>query len=198
MLDLGLKDLIASQHGPFPITYNRSAENPLDAVFGSPHFACTRSGFLLFRRLVGDHRGIWVDLPHEFIFGFNPPTPQFPGARRLNLKDPRVVDAYLEFLRDACHNSNLFYRMAYIHSNMTCLLSDVLRKEFEEVDLILCQLMDEAEEQCRRLYMGAHPWSPSYKLSDLQIDYWLNRKDYKKGINNNVRRLITLQTENCV
>ena len=53
--------------------------------------------------------------------------------------------------------------------------------------------MDEAEEQCRRLYCGAHPWSPTYKRSELLLEYWLNRKDYALGLNNNVQQLIYLQ-----
>ena len=53
--------------------------------------------------------------------------------------------------------------------------------------------MDEAEEQYQRLCMGAHPWSPSYIAAQQRIDYWLNCKDYKKGIHNNVRLLINLQ-----
>ena len=76
---------------------------------------------------------------------------------------------------------------------MTCSLSNGLCQKFEEIDDILCSLMDEAEEQCRRLHMGAHPWSPTYKKFELRIEYWLNRKDYFLGINNNVKRLLTLQ-----
>ena len=85
--------------------------------------------------------------------------------------------------------------MEYIHSNMNCPLSEVLRAEFEEIDSILCRLMDEAEEQCRRLHMGAHPWSPTYTQANLRIEYWLNRMDYYFGINTNVRQLITLQNK---
>ena len=69
-----------------------------------------------------------MDLSQDFIFDYNPPALQFPNARRLNLKDPRVVSVYLEFIRHACNNKALFHRTDYIHSNMMCPLSDVLRK----------------------------------------------------------------------
>lgn len=85
--------------------------------------------------------------------------------------------------------------MDYIHSHMTCPLSKVLRREFEEVDELLCGLMDEAEENCRHMFCGEHPWSPTYKRTELLIDYWLNQKDYALGLNSNVRHLIVLQRQ---
>ena len=132
---LGLVDIIANQHGPGPITYKRSHSTPIDAIFGSPNLSSTRSGYLSFKRLLSDHRGLWIDIPQHLLFGYNPPPIHHPNARRLNLKDPRVVTAYLEFLKAACHEHAIFHRMKFIHDNFTCPLSDILRKEFEEVDL---------------------------------------------------------------
>ena len=98
MKEYGLVDTIASQHGPCPVTYNRSNSQPLDIIFASPNISPTLSGYLSFGRLAGDHRGIWIDVPKILLYGYNPPQPTHPTARRLKLSDPRVVKRYLSFL----------------------------------------------------------------------------------------------------
>ena len=91
MQDIGLTDLVHSRHGKAPITYQRSRSDPIDRIFGSPSIKIRKDGFLSFGRLLSDHRGIWVDIPTEFLLGFKPPPLTHPDARRLKMKDPRVV-----------------------------------------------------------------------------------------------------------
>ena len=68
-------------------------------------------------------------------------------------------------------------------------------EEYEEIDRIVCKLMDEAEAQCRKLHTGTIPWSPAYKYSCLLLEYWLKRRGYSKQVNTNVRELIVLQNK---
>ena len=94
MLDVGLIDLISNKHGRCPVTHTRSATSPLDIVYGSADLKISK-GFLPFHKLLSDHRGIWIDIPKFYLFGYKPQHPVFPSARRLKLKDPRIVKKYL-------------------------------------------------------------------------------------------------------
>jgi len=95
MLDLGLLDIIGKKHvyDNAPRTQKRSKNSPIDCI------SCALGGFLSFGKLDGD-RGLWVDIPKRLLFGCKIPPHTNPGARRLKLKDPRVVGKYLSFFHD--------------------------------------------------------------------------------------------------
>ena len=91
MATIGLIDLIEHRHGKCPTTHTRSSETPLDVIYGSPIFKIMKGGFLPFQKLLSDHRGIWIDIPKFYLFGYKPQHPVFPSPRRLKLEDPRIV-----------------------------------------------------------------------------------------------------------
>ena len=64
----------------------------IDGIFVSPHLRATAAGYLSFGKLMGDHRGLWMDLPVELLCRYNHPSSNFARARRLKLSDPRVVE----------------------------------------------------------------------------------------------------------
>ena len=49
------------------------------------------------------------------LYGYNPPAPVFPSARRLKTNDPRIVDKYLAILFQEMNKLDLFNRMQKIH-----------------------------------------------------------------------------------
>ena len=195
MIDVGLIDLIAAKHGQCPITHTRSLNTPLDIVYGSANLKITKGGFLSFRKLLSDHRGVWFDIPKFLIYGYNPQQPVFPSARRLKLRDPRIVSRYLSHLHSSMINNDLFKRMDDLHQQSTIHFSPRLIEEYEVLDTLVCRLMDEAESQCRKIHAGAIPWSPAYKDACLRLEYWLKRRTYAKKEHTNVRELIVLQNK---
>ena len=78
MIDSSLQDMIHSKHGKWPITYERSAYDPIGYIFGSPSLQIIKGRFLSFGRLHSDHRRIWMDVPDELILGFNPSPLMYP------------------------------------------------------------------------------------------------------------------------
>ena len=193
MLQLGLQDIIAEQHGPGPKTYERSKNSPIDCIFGTPQIRMTSGGFLSFGKLMGDHRGIWIDVPSHIIYGYNPPHPTLFQARRLKVLDPRVVKKYQDHLHASMQSKDLFYRMESLHKRTVFPLPEHLCHEYEEIDRIVTALMDNAEKQCRKLHTGSIPWSPIYKNSCQLVLYWLMRKSYHLKKLRNVRKIIVLQ-----
>ena len=167
MHSVSLCDLLESKHGRPPITYQRSARDPLDCFFGSPSLQISKGGHLSFGRLLGDHRALWIDIPNCLIYGFNPPSPTHLNARRLKIKDPRVVDKYLTRLHEECLQEDLYSRMNHIHEKMTSPLSPTFQTQYEEIVDILVSKMQLSELKCRKLHTGSVPWSPAYKKNQL-------------------------------
>ena len=60
----GLRDMMAAKYGKCPITYQRSRQDPLDCIFGSPSMTINKGGCLAFSHLISDHRAIWIDIPN--------------------------------------------------------------------------------------------------------------------------------------
>jgi Exonuclease III len=71
MNQFDLVDIIQTRHSHTrpPPTCKRSTTYPLDAIFAPSTFRCWRGGYLAYEKLESDHRGIWWDIPIEFILG---------------------------------------------------------------------------------------------------------------------------------
>eukprot|EP00979_Chaetoceros_neogracilis_P017703 scaffold10267_cov270-Chaetoceros_neogracile.AAC.1 len=197
MAEMGLVEGICELHGyeNAPKTYKRSKDSPLDCFFVSPIIQAKRGGYLSFRKLVGDHRGLYLDIPTVFLLGYNLPLCISPSARRLKMNDPRVVKKYCEKLRKLLDQDNLFHRMNQVHTNTTFPLTEELTREYETIDNIACRHMRTAEKQCRNIRTGNVAWSPSYAKSCTKLKYWKARLDHVKGLNRNAAYLIRLQRD---
>ena len=195
MAAVGLTDLIEHRHGQCPVTHTRSFDRPLDIIFGSPNFKIAKGGFLPFQKLLSDHRGIWIDIPKYHLFGYKPQQPVFPTARRLKLKDPRVVKKYLSHLHSSMLDNDLFHKMNDLHHKSKSNFSQHQMEEYESIDQLVCNLMDKAELNCRKIHAGAIAWSPAYKEACLLLEYWLKRRSYEQHKHTNARELITLQNK---
>ena len=158
-----LCSLLQNKHGTPHITYQRSTRNPINCIFGSPSLEISKGDCLSFGRLVGDHRALRMVIPIYLIYGFDPPTPSHPNSRRLKMKDPCVVDIYLDILHEECLKEDLYTRMNYIHVNMTTPLSPNLQSYYEEVVDILVSKMQLAEFKCRKIHTSRVPWFYVYK-----------------------------------
>jgi exonuclease III len=119
MAQCGLKDVIVSRHKATPPpTCKRSRNSPIDAIFVPDSFQCWRGGYLSFNYLDSDHRGIWCDIPVEFLVGYNMPHPAHAKARHLQTTDPRIRKKYLRKLQKILQQHNVIDRMEDIYSSM--------------------------------------------------------------------------------
>ena len=116
IMDLGLKDIIHNKHGTSTRTCKRSKNFPIDCILGNATLQKKKGGLLSFHRLCSDHRGIWVDIPTDIIFGYKPPQLTQFNARRLKINNPRVVVKYLTYIHSTFRENNLFHRMNESHS----------------------------------------------------------------------------------
>ena len=154
MLELGLQDLIHEKHGQGPITYERSREDPIDCIFGSPSLKISKNEYLSFGRLQSDHRGIWIDIPHYSIYGFNSPPVLHPNARKLKMRDPRIVEKYLHLLHTAFLKHDMYYRMDEIHSVTMGPLTLQQEEDYEDLINTCEELAKLSEDKCIKLHCG--------------------------------------------
>jgi hypothetical protein len=109
MAKFGLKDIIHSRHTTDPPpTCNKSQSSPIDIIFAPTQFTCWRGGFLSFDYLEGDHRGLWCDIPAEYLLGYNMQYPLHSKARRLKTDDPRVRKRYLKKLHTLLKEKDIY------------------------------------------------------------------------------------------
>ena len=200
MTQHGLVDGICELHGydTAPATNTTSKDAPIDAIYASPHLQGFKGGYLPFRSLGGTHRGLWLDIPNELLFGFNPPTPPMAQARRLQLEDPRIVKKYTDHLHSTLSSTNFYSRMNALHSSATFPPSPSFINEYEACDILLQQAMDDAERKCRKFKCGQTDWSPEYQKIHDQIDYWMLRKKQKLGKRPNAQLLQRLGKRLCI
>jgi len=94
--ELGLVDALAHLHGqPTWPTHNRGS-HPINTIYISPELLQgTTGGYLGFDDgLLSDHRGMWIDLQMEVIFGSCNQLGVTSQARQLKCIDPRVITRY--------------------------------------------------------------------------------------------------------
>jgi hypothetical protein len=98
----GLVDVLGHHHPSphYPATYNRGWKR-IDLILVSASLlpAVKRSGILLYHSLFqGDHRPCYIDIDASIAFERKTPYICPPCQRVLQLKDPRIVTAYVETL----------------------------------------------------------------------------------------------------
>ena len=187
MIQQGLVEIICEQHGyeTAPATHLRSKESPIDGIYCTPQLRASQSGYLSFSSLGGDHRGLWVDIPDILIYGYKPQSCSMAHARRLKLEDPRIVEKYNDTLHKLLVKNEVYPRMAFLHQQAVYPAPVWFQHEYEEVDIIFQNCMEDAESKCRKFKCGNVPWSSLYQEIYDTIDYWTHRlrifnKHYKK------------------
>jgi Endonuclease/Exonuclease/phosphatase family./Reverse transcriptase (RNA-dependent DNA polymerase). len=197
MQQFGLHDIIQSRHGSQtpPPTCHRSSGGPIDAIFATNIIPCWRGGYLAFDYLESDHRGLWCDIPIEFLLGYNMQHPAHPQARRLKTTDPRIKKKYISLLHTALRNNNIYEKFDSMYQSMqvSVLPTDLLK--YEELDTIITTAMQEAERKCRKLRTGIVKWSPLYQKACDRVTYWKLVDKYGKGERINTRKLISLRNK---
>jgi len=127
------------------------------------------------------------------LFGCKIPPHIHPGARRLKLHDPRIVNRYLELLYTSMINNKIYQRMNLLHSHTVYPLTFELAEQYELLDEEICDCMDMAETKCRKFHMGAVKFSPTYKAAVQMVELWKRRLAYRHGGDHNVRKMLVLQ-----
>jgi hypothetical protein len=195
MHQFNLHDGIAGRHSHTspPATCVRLRGAPIDAIFIPSQFKCWRGGYFAFDYLEGDHRGIWCDIPAEFILGYQMQHPAHPKARRLKTTDPKVRKKYVQHLDRLLKEQKVYVQLEQLWKDMQnrVLPTDILH--FEEVHEIITNAMMVEERSCRKLKTGIVKWSPLYQQACDRVTYWMLVQKESTGQRVNVRKIRSLR-----
>jgi hypothetical protein len=168
LLQEGLVEANLNRHGtPLPPTYARGQEC-IDGIYVSPVFLDCSCGYL---PILGDHRVVWIDVPFSSIFGHGNTSRQ-PEARRLKLLDPRVVMRYQSLLLCFYEQRNLQHHLNQLFETVQSPPSARDVHKYNSLDAIRVEGMRHAEAKCRKLHMGAVPFTPEYSKISKQLLFW--------------------------
>ena len=173
---------VASRHGRnLPATHNNGSL-PIDEIFCSDTLQLVASGYLEHGSSLSDHRPIWVDINKTSMIGSKSTLKPTFEARKLKTNDPRVVNKYIKILREQLDNDNVLQRAATLNKSISDnILSTQQRIEYEELDKLRTKAMKVAENQCRKLKMGAVKWSPKLQNARNKIEYYTLSRRKKLG-----------------
>ena len=192
--DLGMEETIRKQHTSAPpVTCNRSHSEPIDGIYTSSTIVRFHGSCLAFGKLGRDHRGLLLDIPDEYIFGFTLQDLVPPSAHRLKMDNPAVVEKYNCTLWQIFEETRLDKEIEALHEQSTYPMKSHVLKHFERIDAKIQAAQLCAERKCAHIYAGYVEWSPQVQKAYKLVDFWsmavdtfqgktINRPQYKNYV----------------
>ena len=165
----GLTDILSHRHDSPPPTSMRGSSQ-IDALYVTPALLGSHCGALPLGAF--DHRPLWIDIPHQLALGTDLDKLPSPSCRRLRCDDPRTVARFHEQLRMSIAEANIFSRLVALSNSLQGSLNR------DQIDAFECLKSDhhravlQAEKKCRKLRMGAIPYTPTYSRARYTVLYW--------------------------
>jgi len=176
MYQVGLREVCTERHGPgAPPTYNRGS-HPIDGIYVSESLLNCRCGYLDFEF---DHRGLYVDIQMDQVFGTTvPPTVKRRG-RRLKCDDPRIVAKFTKVYREFIVKHQLKLRAKQLDEDTKTGMTQEQAERWEAIDRMRVCGVNLADQHCRKLKTGEAPWSLDFKMARSTVDYWNTLYKYR-------------------
>ena len=195
---LGMREAILDKHSQSspPATHNRNNQRqPIDGLFVTPGLQAVAAGYSAFGDgCPSDHRVLWADFTYTDAFGLSSTPLVCPGARRLNTKNPRLVEKYVQLLRKQLVHSGLAKRLFDLELSATQQgWSTLLQEEYDDIQASHLKLRTLIERNLRKLRMGGIPWSPKLQVFRNAIELWsmiLRKRQGVKVSNTRIRRFM--------
>jgi hypothetical protein len=193
---LGLGDAILDKHSQSspPATHNRNNQwQPIDGLFVTRGLQAVAAGYSAFRAgCPSDYRVLWADFTYTDAFGLSSTPLVSQGARRLNTKNPRLVEKYVQQLRKQLVHSGLAKRLFSLELCATQQgWSTSLQDDYDDIQAVHLKLRRQVElKLCK---MGGIPWSPKLQGFRNAIELWSMILRKRKGIkvsNTRIRRFM--------
>ena len=166
--DIGMVEAVHSRKaGPGPKTWFRGKE-AIDGIWISSDLVCKGASYLPFHADLGDHRPTCIDLTISSVLGTNLPKIVPPKARRLHSKVKRIREAYITKLEASFKAHGVLENLKSLAAKASFPVSDEVARALEGIDVLMANLMTQAEKGCRKLRANHYDFSPAVK-------YWLDR-----------------------
>jgi exonuclease III len=183
-----MTNLIHDRHDSYgaPSTYYQNEQGrSVDGIWGTPGLQVAQGGYLRPGEFPGDHSLLWVDISYQSALGHNPPRPQLPVARRLQLQNERSVKQYLREYKARVHEHKLLKRQFYLESTTrwNVPLTQAQIQEYEAIDFLKTKCMKIAERKCRQIKAGQVSFSEATIVPLRHIAWWnvaIRRREGKR------------------
>jgi hypothetical protein len=173
---LSLREVILEKHGlQGPATHKRNAtSSPINGVWMSPGLKIEKGGYFASDEVIpSDHRCLWADITFMSAFGHNMAPISKRKPKRLNCRDPRLVDNFIHLYHQFASPLKLFNQVQEFEQKAPFMSKTEVIHRYEELDALCCEATAFAERRCRKLRMGQVAFSPELNLSRLKIKAWL-------------------------
>ena len=194
--DLNMEDIISKRSNTDgPATFIRG-QRQIDGAWATKDIKISAAGFLPFNFGAGDHRAIFVDIPLSSFIGTELHTIARPTARRLICNQEHIYNKYCDLLENYLVQHRVQEKLDLLAQKQH-LTKTIRTAVLESIDLVIGEGMRMAEKRCRKLRMGAVPYSPELAKAGIQIKLWSLVVRHKRGKNINTRyiRRIAKQCE---
>jgi Exonuclease III len=133
--------------------------------------------------------------PYDDVIGYNPPALFTAQARRLTLRDPRIVKRYLSSLHTAIKDHNILQRLESLQTVTRGQWTTQHTEAYKNIACTFRNLMAQSERKCRKLHTGHHAWSPTFQRSRRAKFYWELTVKRLFGLKVPMRRLCKLHKQ---
>ena len=192
---VGLKDSITQgREDNAPGTYHRGSY-PIDGIFTSTTIDMIQGGYLPFGDMPSDHRTLWIDISYENAFGYKMPSIINPVARRLKSNIPTIRKKFNNDYKLFLRRHHLEERLYSLQSRLTIPIHPDDAKEYESILSVRSDAIKYADKRCRRVFLGAVPFSDKMKQAMTQIELWKAVKTKQSGARYSMNKLRRLETK---
>ena len=193
MLNAGLTEAITNDNERLTCPTHSRGSTPIDGIFISHTIHPRASGYLPFGEFPSDHRAIWIDISHENAFGSNTLKTVRPRARKLKSNDPKVRNKFIKDYENHLRQHKAIPKLYDLQNRMTLPLRREDSSELEAIFKIRHEGIKLAEAKCRKLRMGAVPYSEEFRLASKRIELWRAVDSKKKGSKYSMTKLRRLE-----
>ena len=144
---------------------------------------------MAFGKLGGDHRGLVLDIPEDYIFGFTLHDLVPPSAGQLKMDNLAIVQGYNLILLCIIKKTGLDKELENLHSKCKYPMEPHVQHHFERVDTQLLEAQRKAEKKCAHIFAEQVEWSPQVKEAYELVDFWSMAVDRFHGRVINLRKL---------
>lgn len=155
-----------------------------------------QGGYLPYGYIHSDHRMLWIDLDVSSALGFKLPSLITPKARRLQVKDPRVLKRWKEAYTKYVTEHNLHIKVFQLEAEASQPLTPVQLNQLNAIMAERSLAIKFADKHCQKLKTGGVPFSPQIQQQKTTIEVWeavSKKKCGRKYSTNRIRRLAKKQ-----
>ena len=160
-----MKEIILNTHtakSP-PATCDKNTNRePIDGIFTTANIRLQAGGYSAFSSgCPSDHRYLWIDVSFQDVFGHKSPPLVSPPIRRLNNRNPKLVERYNTQLKKAYQTHHLPEALEALEIRATTEgWSSTLEDEYNRINDEQYSIRKKIKAKIHHLPMGQIPWSP--------------------------------------